>query len=118
VYKRQIISLITLSLFNSCKQKTIKTIDKTAQLTSFLSKDTTKGSIKIDITVEMPVCLDDERVLDSIRSEIIRNLFGDGYVTISSDSVVNKFAADLVAEYKLSNEQLLNEMDSTSFLFV
>ena len=115
IYIYLIISLVTLSLFNSCKQKTIKTIDKTAQLTSFLSNDTTKGSIKIDITVEMPVCLDDERVLDSIRSEIIRNLFGDGYVTISHDSVVNKFAADLVTEYRLANEQLLNEMDSTSF---
>ncbi len=115
IYIYIILSLITLSIFNSCKQKTIKTIDKTAQLTRFLSNDTTKGSIKIDISVEMPVCLDNEKVLDSIRTEIIRNLFGDGYLRISPDSVVRKFAADLVTEYKLSNEQLLDQTDSTSF---
>jgi len=78
-----------------------------------LSSDTTKGKINIDINVEIPVCYDNEIVLDLIRKEIISNLFGDNYINIPIDSVVQKFAVDLITEYKLNNGPLLEQMDST-----
>ncbi len=109
-----ILCILSIPYFTSCKQKTIKTVEKNVSQKYYLSSDTTKGKINIDINVEIPVCYDNKIVLNSIRKEIISNLFGDNYINISIDSVVKKFAADLITEYKLNNVPLLEQMDSTS----
>ena len=106
--------ITVIIVLSSCKQKTIKTIEKDFTQRSYLTSDTTKGSINVDISVEMPVCLDNESILDSIRTKIIIDLFGDNYVKIPVDSVVKKFASDLITEYKLNNEPLLEQLDSSS----
>ncbi|MGB4413571.1 MAG: RsiV family protein [Paludibacter sp.] len=109
-----ILCILSIPYFTSCKQKTIKTVEKNVSQKYYLSSDTTKGKINIDINVEIPVCYDNEIVLDLIRKEIISNLFGDNYINIPIDSVVQKFAVDLITEYKLNNGPLLEQMDSTS----
>ncbi|MCE5331836.1 MAG: RsiV family protein [Bacteroidales bacterium] len=109
-----ILCILSIPYFTSCKQKTIKTVEKNVSQKYYLSSDTTKGKINIDINVEIPVCYDNKIVLDSIRKEIISNLFGDNYINISIDLVVQKFAADLITEYKLNNAPLLEQLDSTS----
>lgn len=114
--KNKIIYLVICSLFifASCKQKTVKTIEKDFSQKSYLAADTTKGSINVDISVEMPVCLDNESILDSIRTKIVTELFGENYIKIPYDSVVKKFGMDLIMEYKLNNTPLLEQIDSTS----
>lgn len=114
--KNKLIYLIICSLFifTACKQKTVKTIEKDFSQKSYLAADTTKGSINVDISVEMPVCLDDESILDSIRTKIITELFGPNYIKIPYDSVVKKFGNDLITEYKLNNTPLLEQLDSSS----
>lgn len=114
--KNKLIYLIICSLFifTACKQKTVKTIEKDFSQKSYLAADTTKGSINVDISVEMPVCLDDESILDSIRTKIITELFGQNYIKIPYDSVVKKFGNDLITEYKLNNTPLLEQLDSSS----
>jgi len=114
--KNKLIYLVICSLFvfTSCKQKTVKTIEKDFSQRSYLAADTTKGSINVDISVEMPVCLDDESILDSIRTKIITELFGANYIKIPYDSVVKKFGMDLITEYRLNNTALLEQLDSTS----
>lgn len=114
--KNKLIYLVICSLFifASCKQKTVKTIEKDFSQKSYLTTDTTKGSINVDLSVEMPVCLDDELILDSIRTKIITELFGENYTKIPYDSVVKKFGMDLITEYKLNNTPLLEQLDSTS----
>ncbi len=106
-------SLIALSL-GSCKQKTIRTIDEKATSRYYLDADTSKGSLNVDISVEIPVCFDNEAILDSVRNEIIRNLFGNSYVQQPNNLVVTKFMSDLSKEYKQTNGSILEQMDSTT----
>lgn len=113
-YKLLSISILIIFFLGSCKQKTIKTLEKKISSRSYLSQDTTKGSLYVDISVEIPVCYDKEIILDSIRSEIIRNLFGNSYVNVANNIVLEKFSADLAKEYKQTNSSILEQMDSTT----
>jgi len=108
-----ILSLAVLAL-SSCRQKTIRTIEKSDIERYYLASDTSKGALSIELNVEIPVCFDSQKVLDSIRNNIVSNLFGLEYIQIENDSLVQKFTSDLKKEYKLTNEPILNEMDEKS----
>jgi len=108
-----ILSLAVLAL-SSCRQKTIRTIEKSDIERYYLAADTSKGALSIELNVEIPVCFDSQKVLDSIRNNIVSNLFGLEYIQIENDSLVQKFTSDLKKEYKLTNEPILNEMDEKS----
>lgn len=116
--KRQTIillfSILATSLFLSCKQKTIKTVEKDYVKKYYLSNDTSKGALSVDIEVEIPAAYVNKEVLNSIRGTIISNLFGNEYTSRSNDSVVMLFTKDLVTDYKENNLPLLNEIDSAN----
>lgn len=109
-----IIGLLAMVVFTSCRQKTVRTIDKSLTERYYLATDTSKGSLNIEITVQLPVCLDNKDALDSIRNTIVSNLFGVEYVKFHNDSLLKQFKSDLINEYKLTNEPILNEMDEGS----
>lgn len=109
-----IISLLLTLTLSSCRQKTIRTIEKSDIERFYLDNDTSKGALSIEINIEIPVCFDNDKVLDSIRNNIISNLFGSEYINVENDSLIHKFRADLKTEYKLTNEPILNEMDEKS----
>ncbi|MBP1676228.1 MAG: hypothetical protein H6Q20_787 [Bacteroidetes bacterium] len=108
-----IIAILAIA-FSSCKQKTIRTIEKSLEQSFSLTSDTTKGSFRVNINVEIPVCYDDHAVLDSIRNSIISNLFGAEYVKFGNDSIVKVFVKDLITDYRITNISLLNQMDSST----
>jgi len=116
--KNTSISLVVLLLafvsVTSCRQKTIRTIDKAKSERYYLAPDTSKGSLNIEIDVEIPVCLDSKTVLGAVRNEIVLNLFGAEYLQYHNDSLVTQFVADIKKEYKLTNEPILIEMDSNT----
>jgi Protein of unknown function (DUF3298) len=105
--------LLTLS-FSSCTQKTIKTEEKDFIKKFYLSKDTAKGALSVDLEIELPVSFHNKAVLDSIRSTIIANLFGKEYIHHHNDSIVGLFASELSREYIENNAPLLNQLDSGS----
>jgi len=107
-------SILTSYLFVSCTQKTIKTEERDFVKKYYLSKDTAKGALSVDIEVEIPSAFTNKEVLKSIRATIITNLFGEEYITHANDSLVLLFTKDLVTDYKENNEPLLNEIDSTN----
>lgn len=109
-----LITGLTTLFFFSCKPKTIKTVEKDYTNKYYLSTDTSKGSLAIDIQVEIPNKFHEQTILDSIRKSIISNLFGESYVSFTNDSVVPAFIADLVTDYKNNNAPLLDQIDSTS----
>lgn len=109
-----VIGAFVLITFNSCRQKTVRTIDKSLVDRFYLDADTSKGSLNVELTVQLPVCLDNESALDSIRKTIISTLFGSEYVIYHNDSLLEKFSTDLKNEYKLTNLPILNEMDDKS----
>jgi len=108
-----ICTLAIISLV-SCKQKTIRTIEKADIEKYYLAVDTSKGSLNLELNVEIPVCFDNKSILDTIRNTIISNLFGIEYIKYANDSIIQQFASDLKKEYILTNEPILNEMDEKS----
>ena len=109
-----LVSILTSTLFFSCTQNTIKTEEKDYVKKFFLSKDTTKGALSVDIEVEIPVSFANKEVLKSIRSTIITNLFGQEYTSQVNDSLVLLFTKNLYADYRENNEPLLTVMDSAN----
>jgi hypothetical protein len=107
-------SILTTTIFFSCTQKTIKTEEKDFIKKYYLSKDTTKGALSVDLEVEIPVAFANKEILKSIRAVIITNLFGEEYISHANDSIVQLFSGKLVAEYKENNGPLLDELDSTN----
>lgn len=106
--------VLVVLLFASCRQKTVRTIDKSDVERYYLAADTSKGALSIELNVAIPVCFDDDKVLDSIRNTIVSNLFGLEYVKFDNDSLVKRFTDDLKTEYKLTNGPILDEMDEKS----
>jgi len=109
-----LLSVLTAAMFFSCTQKTIKTEEKDFVKKYYLSKDTTKGALSVDLEVEIPFAFTNKEVLKSIRGVIITNLFGEEYVSRPNDSIVLLFSKELVTEYKENNQPLLEELDSTN----
>lgn len=109
-----LICVLAVVVLSSCRQKTVRTIEKSHSERFFLSPDTSKGALSIEITVEIPVCYDNNDALDSIRNTIVSNLFGAEYVKFENDSLIRKFTNDIKSEYRLTNLPILNEMDEKS----
>lgn len=116
--KRQLIvlllSILTSVFFFSCKQKTIKTEEKDYAKKYFLVSDTSKGSLKVEIQIEIPVGFENKTILDSIRKTIITNLFREEYVSHSNDSIVEQFSNELALDYRLNNAPMVSLLDSGS----
>ena len=108
------LSILSSFLFFSCIHRTIKTEEKDFSKRYYLTKDTAKGSLNVEIEVEIPVAYSDKKVLDSIRATVISNVFGETYVSHTYDSIVQLFTADLNADYIDNNLQLVNQLDSGS----
>ena len=107
-------SVLVSTFFFSCTSKTVKTEEKDLTKKYYLTKDTTKGWLNVDIEVEIPTQFSDSNVLKSIRATIISNLLGDEYISQPNDSLVPFFAKELLTDYRENNEPLINELDSTS----
>ena len=116
--KRQLIvlllSILTSVVFFSCKQKTIKTEEKDYTKKYFLVSDTSKGSLKVEIQIEIPVDFENKSILDSIRKTIITNLFREEYVSHPNDSIVEQFSNELALDYRLNNAPMVSLLDSGS----
>lgn len=108
-------NLLIVTLFVSCKQKTIMTTENTHSEIYYLAADTAKGSLHLNLMVELPACYHNEIILDSIRNTLITNLFGSDYLQFGNDSILKAFAASLINEYKITNAPLLEQLDSTAF---
>lgn len=109
------LSICTLAAFSlfSCN-KTVKTEEKNLIKKYYLTTDTAKGAINIDLDVEIPIAFADTSVLKAIRKTIITNLFGPEYVSLHNDTILNLFAKELITDYKANNEPLVNVKDSSN----
>ncbi|HLP04642.1 MAG TPA: RsiV family protein [Paludibacter sp.] len=109
-----VLSILIAPVFFSCTHKTIKTEELDVAKRCFLTKDTSQGSLSIDIQVEIPTAFVNKSILDSIRSTIISNLFGQNYVKYPNDSLIQHFVKDICADYTENNKPLVNLLDSGS----
>ncbi len=105
-----IFSTLTVIYFSSCKPKVIKVEENNYSQKYYLTNDTTKGAITVNIETEIPVDFINDSIMNIIRNTIISSLYGNNYDTIPTDSLASRFAAELIREYKLNNEPLLDKM--------
>lgn len=105
-----IFSTLTVIYFSSCKPKVIKVEENNYSQKYYLTNDTTKGAITVNIETEIPVDFINDSIMNTIRNTIISSLYGNNYDTIPTDSLACRFAAELIREYKLNNEPLLDKM--------
>lgn len=108
------ISIITVIFFSSCTKNTVQTKELYYSHKYFLSTDTTKGALTVDLHVEIPIDFKNKAVLDSIKNKLFTALFGNGFGNTKSDSILIKFATNLNTDYYQNNASLVNELDSTS----
>jgi hypothetical protein len=106
--------LLTTTVFFSCKQDTIKTEEKEFVKKFYLTNDTAKGALSVDIQIELPTGFMNKQVLDSIRATIIFNLFGPEYISRANDTIPHLFALELSKEYIANNAPLVTQLDSSS----
>ncbi len=109
-----ILCVLTTVFFFSCSQKTIKTDEKDIIKKFYLTTDTTKGALSVDIEVEIPIAFVDSNVLKNIRKTIVTNLFGEDYVSHANDSLVQLFCQELHTDYKANYAPLINVKDSAN----
>jgi hypothetical protein len=111
IYKHLIfLSIATVFLF-SCKQKSVKTIEKTYSETEYASADTAKGATRINISIEIPVCFHDQSVLEKIQKGIITDMLGDTYAVYSIDSAVPAFIDGIKTEYHKLADSFFKDAD-------
>ncbi len=119
-FKTLFICILLILVFNSCKKNIVELTENNYTTRQFLSSDTTLGAIKIFIETEIPSKFKSKPVLDSIRTVIIRSLYGKDFLKYSNDSLAEKFAHELITDYKLTNLPMLEKLskkNSYSFNF-
>lgn len=82
----------------------------------YLTEDTTRGALSIDITLEFPVEYADRKLLEKIKAQIITNLVGEHYISVEQDSILPRFVRELKEEYITNNEMVVDKLEKTGFL--
>lgn len=82
----------------------------------YLTEDTTRGALSIDITLEFPVEYSDRKLLEKIKAQIITNLVGEHYISVEQDSILPRFVRELKEEYITNNEMVVDKLEKTGFL--
>jgi hypothetical protein len=111
-----LISIVAYFLFKPDTPKNILTETYHVTDKQYLTEDTTKGALSIDITVEYPLHFSDEKILNKIQSHIITNLVGEQYIKVPNDSILKQFVRELKAEYIHNNEIVADKLDKTGRL--
>jgi len=93
-------------------------VTETVQITDkqYLTEDTTRGALSIDITVEFPVEYSKHNLLEKIRTQIITNLVGENYLKVAQDSILPMFIRELKEEYINNNEIVVEKLEKTGYL--
>ncbi|KAB2823487.1 MAG: hypothetical protein BGP01_10760 [Paludibacter sp. 47-17] len=114
-----ILALIFLAVYFIFQPETPQNVlTETYHITDkqYLTEDTTRGALSIDITVEYPVDFSEEKILEKIQAHIITNLVGEQYINVPKDSILQQFVRELKEEYIHNNEIVVDKLDKTGRL--
>lgn len=82
----------------------------------FLTEDTTRGALSIELSIEVPVAYTKSSILDKIKSGIYLQLVGEQYLTMPEDTILPSFVAALKTEYLNNNAFVADKISKTDFL--
>ena len=98
-----IVVVAAMCLYSCSPDNNIET--KTYQFNQkyYLTQDTTKGILTVDIRVELPEKYLDKTILMSVRNDIVEKSFGKDYIQYSNNKILSRYASDMAEEYKDNN---------------
>lgn len=111
-----IIFLTAYFIFRPSAPNNVQTHLLTITDQQYLTSDTTRGALRVDIAVEFPTEFSNKQILSKIKPQIITQLVGEKYLTFSDDSLLKEFVSELKAEYIANNEMVVNKLEKTGFL--
>ncbi len=97
-------------IFRPRESKTVQTELISITDKQYLTADTTRGAISIDISIEFPLSYQNEEVLQKISNHIFVNLFGKKAENITPDSLLKMYVAELKAEYLDYNREFVSKI--------
>jgi len=104
--------MIITAIFIFCPRepKTVQTELLSITDKQYLTADTTRGAISIDISIEFPVYYHDDTIFNKISNQIYGSLFGKRAGNIPPDSILQMYVSDLKAEYLDSNRDFVDKI--------
>lgn len=82
----------------------------------FLTADTTRGALTIDINIDRPITYSDAGVLNKIKTQVYTQLFGVLSNQVEADSLLNAFVKELKSEYVNNNAEFVDKLSKDNRL--
>jgi hypothetical protein len=111
-----VISIISILYFLPKPSITVVTENYSLVDKQYLSKDTTLGTLTVDINIELPVDYKDKLMLDKIRTIVCSELFGNFKLIYPDDSLLYFFTEELKSEYVQNNLNFAEKISDDSQL--
>lgn len=103
-----VVTLVALYFIRAQKDETVHTELISVNRKEFLlPNDTIRGSIIIDINIEIPVYHHNPDLLDKINKQVLFRLFGKLAETNTPDTLLKQFADGMVDEYIANNREIV-----------
>ncbi len=113
-----VIALIAYFLFKPKSTNLVQTEQRIIAENVYISTDTTKGALRINFDIEMPVYYSNDSILSVIKNTIYESMFGEKYLNLSQDSIVRSFVSLLKEEYRTNNVDLVEMIgDDNNYSF-
>lgn len=109
-----VLALTAIAAFFYLKPKPVNTVvtDVYSLVDSqYLStEDTTRGILKIDMSIEIPSTFKDEEILEKIRSVVYGKLFGEFLKDQGKEDILKKYSQALKDEYIKNNSDFAGKL--------
>jgi len=111
-----IISLAAFFIFRPKAPKNVTTDITAITDKQYLTEDTTRGALSIELSVEIPTEFQNKEILDKIRSRIFLYLVGEQNIITPEDSILPAFVKAMKADYISNNAFVVEKLSKTGLL--
>lgn len=103
---------ILTTCFYACGPETVKTGTQQFNKKYYLTPDTLKGVLSVNMQVELPEKYKNTNILEIIKSDIVEKIFGSEYIQYSSEDILPRFANDMNNDYRANNLPFIKDESS------
>jgi hypothetical protein len=113
-----LLSTIIVFSVSSCSSGEMKTQAENYSTEVYLDGDSAKGIFKIDMSIELPVKYKNKKTLSNIKHHLLAILFGEEYIDVPEDTILELFAIELGIDYVNNNTVAARQLsDESSYKF-
>lgn len=100
-----------LGFLSSCSPG-IKTQTETYSTEIYLDGDSSKGVFSVEMSVELPIRYKNKKVLNAVKNNLITLLFGEEFIEIPYESILELFAIELGIDYLSNNTAMIRKLSA------